>query len=277
MISKTILYLFFVMFVSVGLIGVGKFNQYADQLLEAEKDSKSIPVISIIFTNLDMNSAYNIQKDYIIKKSKNDKIAGFKAGLTSRKTQEKFNIHSPVSGVLFSSGKQDSPYLIDSSKFQQLMIDTELGYIFGKPITSKLNNVSELKEYIKAVMPVIELPDFGFGDANKLKTIDIVAANASSRFFILGKPIELDKINPDNVKVVLNLNVEIANQGRGSDLKDGQWNTLLWLVNNVIDQGWEIEPGQVLITGALGNIVKAKKGQYIATFSGLGQISFKIQ
>ncbi|MGB3365487.1 MAG: hypothetical protein WBB48_12005, partial [Thermodesulfobacteriota bacterium] len=125
--------------------------------------------------------------------------------------------------------------------------------------------------------PVIELPDFGFGDANKLKAIDIVAANASSRFFILGKPIELDKINPDNVKVALNLNVEIANQGRGSDLKDGQWNTLLWLVNNVIDQGWEIEPGQVLITGALGNIVKAKKGQYIATFSGLGQISFRIQ
>lgn len=275
--SKNILYLFFVMFVSIGLIGAGELNQYSDQLLEAEKDGKSIPVISISFTDLDMESAYKIQKDYVTKKSKNDKIAGFKAGLTSKKTQEKFNINSAVSGVLFSSEKQDSPYLIDSSRFQQLMIETELGYIVGKPITSKLNNVSELKGYIKAVVPVVELLDFGFSDMNKLKAADIVAANVSSRAFILGKPIELDKINPDDIKVTLNLNVEISNQGKGSDLNSGQWDTLLWLVNNVIDQGWKIEPGQVLITGALGNIVKAKKGQYITTFSGLGQISFRIQ
>lgn len=275
--SKTIFYLFFLILISIGLISAGKLNQYSDQLLEAEKDDKPIPVISINFSNLDMNSAYKIQKDYVIKKSKNDKIAGFKAGLASKKTQEKFNIDSPVSGVLFSSGKQDSPSLIDSSKFQQLMIETELGYVVGKPITTKLKNVSELKGSIKAVVPVIELPDFGFSDMNKLKATDIVTANVLSRAFILGKQIELDKLNPDDVKVALNLNVEIANQGRGSDLKDPQWNTLLWLVNNVIDQGWEIEPGQVLITGALGKIVKAKKGQYIATFSGLGQISFRIQ
>ena len=73
------------------------------------------------------------------------------------------------------------------------------------------------------------------------------------------------------------MNVEIANQAVGSDLNRGQWKTLLWLVNNIIDQGWKIEPGQVLITGALGNMVKAKKGQYIATFSGVGQIDFRIQ
>ena len=274
--SKTIFYLFFLMLLSIGLIGAGKLNQYSDQLLEAEKEGKPIPVISINFIDLDMDAAYKIQKDYVTKKSKNDKIAGFKAGLTSKAVQDKFNIDSPVSGVLFSSGKQNSPYLIDRSKFQQLMIETELGYIVGKPINSKLKNVSELKEYIKTVAPVVELPDFGFRNTNKLKATDIVAANVSSRAFILGRPLEIDKVNPDNVKVALNLNVEIANQGRGSDLNYGQWNTLLWLVNNVIDQGWKIEPGQVLITGALGNMVKAKKGQYIATFSGLGQISFRI-
>lgn len=275
--SKTIHYLFFVMFVSVGLIGAGKLNQYSDQLLEAEKEGKSIPVISISFTDLDMESAYKIQKDYVTKKSKNDNIAGFKAGLSSDAVQDKFNIDSPVSGVLFSSGNQSSPYLIDSSRFQQLMIETELGYIVGKPITSKLENVSELKEYIKAVVAVIELPDFGFEGTSKLDATDIVSANVLSKAFILGKPLEIDKVIPDNVKVTLNLNVEIANQGRGSDLNRGQWNTLLWLVNNIIDQGWKIEPGQVLITGAVGSMVKAKKGQYIATFSGLGQISFRIQ
>lgn len=275
--SKTILYLFFFMLVSFGLIGAGEFNQYADQLLMAENDRKPIPVISINFTDLNMESTYKIQKDYVNKKLKNDKIAGFKAGLTSKNTQEKFNVNSPVSGVLFSSGEQNSPYLIDSSKFHQLMIGAELGYVVGKPITSKIKDISELKEHIKAVLPVIELPDFGFEDINKLKATDIVAANVSSKAFILGKPAELHKVNPDDVKVILNLNVEIANQGRGSDLNNGQWETLLWLVNNVIDQGWKIEPGQVLITGVLGNVVKARKGQYIATFGSLGQISFRIQ
>jgi len=151
MAPKTVFCLFFLLFVSFGLIGAGEFNQYADQLLMAENDGKPIPVISINFTDLNMETAYNIQKDYVNKKLKNDKIAGFKTGLTSKKTQENFNANSPVSGVLFSSGEQDSPYLIDSSKYCQLMIETELGYVVGKPITSKIKDISELKEHIKGI------------------------------------------------------------------------------------------------------------------------------
>jgi len=274
--SKTSLNSFLLILISIGLISVAKVNQYADQLLQAEKDGKPIPVLTIDSPNLNIETAYKIQKDYVKSRLKNDKIAGFKAGLTSKGTQEKFGVDSPVSGVLFSSGEHSSPYPIESSKFQKLMIETEIGYIVGKPITSKIKDIPELKKHIKEILPVIEFPELGFEDLEKVKAEDIIAANISSRAFILGKPTKVDKINTDDIRVTLNLNVEIVNKGRGSDLTGGQWDTLLWLVNNVVSEGWEIEPGQVLITGTLGEVVKARKGHYIATFGSLGVIDFRI-
>lgn len=274
--SKTSLYSFLLILISIGLISVAKVNQYADQLLQAEKDGKPIPVLTINSPTLNIETAYKIQKDYVKSRLKNDKIAGFKAGLTSKGTQEKFGVDSPVSGVLFSSGKHSSPYPIESSKFQKLMIEAEIGYIVGKPITSMIKDIPELKKHIKEILPVIEFPELGFEDLEKVKAEDIIAANISSRAFIIGKPTKVDKINTDDVRVTLNLNVEIVNKGRGSDLTGGQWDTLLWLVNNVVSEGWEIEPGQILITGALGEVVKARKGHYIATFGSLGVIDFRI-
>ena len=275
--SRTCLYSLLLILISIGLINASKVNQYADQLLQAEKDGKPIPVISVNFTDLDTAAAYKIQKDYVQQRLKNDKVAGFKAGLTSASSQERFGVDSPVSGVLFSSGSHNSPYPIESAEFRRLMTETEIGYIVGKPITSQIKDVAELKKHIKEILPVIEFPELGFEDLERLKAEDIIAANAGSRAFILGKSVELDKINPDDVKVDLNLNVEFVNKGRGSDLTGGQWKALLWLVNNVVDEGWKIEPGQVLITGALGEMVKARKGHYIATFGSLGEIDFRIQ
>ncbi len=111
--SKTSFYSFLLILISIGLISVAKVNQYADQLLQAEKDGKPIPVLTINSPNLNIETAYKIQKCYVKSRLKNDKIAGFKADLTSKGTQEKFGVDSPVSGVLFSSGEHSSPYPLE--------------------------------------------------------------------------------------------------------------------------------------------------------------------
>ena len=58
---------------------------------------------------------------------------------------------------------------------------------------------------------------------------------------------------------------------------EGRWDSALWLVNNMVEQGWEIEPGQVLLTGVLGEIVPGNPGNYIADFGKLGRISFEVR
>jgi 2-keto-4-pentenoate hydratase len=49
------------------------------------------------------------------------------------------------------------------------------------------------------------------------------------------------------------------------------------LINTVVQQGWKIEPGQILITGALPKAIPGKPGKYVADFEKLGKISFEIK
>jgi 2-keto-4-pentenoate hydratase len=56
-----------------------------------------------------------------------------------------------------------------------------------------------------------------------------------------------------------------------------QWQALLWLVNQTIANGWEIAPGQVGITGALGKMLPVQPGTYRADFAELGTIVWRVQ
>jgi len=157
------------------------------------------------------------------------------------------------------------------------MIETEIGYVVGKPIVEKIADTARLMEHIGAILPVVEIPETGFADMKKLKAEDIVAANVGSAVFITGsqKPLAGADLNGMTVKLVSG--GETLNQGKGSDAMGGQWEALLWLVNSVVEHGRTIDSGSILITGSLGKVVTASPGRYEAQYSGLGDITFEIK
>ncbi|HWP93655.1 MAG TPA: fumarylacetoacetate hydrolase family protein [Thermodesulfobacteriota bacterium] len=252
-------------------------HELAEILIKAEGQNQPIPVLSVRYPELDIQTAYEVQKAYVRKWLVNDKIAGFKAGLTSPEIQRKFGVEFPVAGVLFESGKKGDKAVISISDFKTLMIETEIGFMVGRPITRQIEDVSELRWHIKAIMPVIELPDLGYEDLKKLKAVDIIASNVSATQFIVGQEKGLNGLNPNDLTVALSLDGQLVNQGKGSDALGDQWEAALWLVNFLVNQGWEIKPGQILITGVLGKMLPGKPGNYVANYGNLGKIRFEIR
>jgi|SaaInl8_200m_RNA_FD_contig_121_83386_length_3728_multi_5_in_0_out_0_3 2-keto-4-pentenoate hydratase len=262
-------------FVSACVWSIGA-SKKADLLFKAHTENELIPVLSLQYPDLDIKTAYCIQKDYVEKRLGNEKIAGFKAGITSEASQEKFNLTQPVAGVLFESGKKDDGAVIYQSEFKKLMMETEIGFLTGKAITEPITDIDVLKDSIQAVVPVVELPDLGFADKN-LTGADIIAANSAASQFIVGPGKSVDDVDVNDIIVFLNSEEAKINQGKGSDALGDQWRAAMWLVNNMINQGYNIEPGNILITGALGNIVPGNIGSYTAYYGNLGQISFEIR
>jgi 2-keto-4-pentenoate hydratase len=258
-------------------ISVPGTKEGAEIIYEAERGNDHLPVLTLRYPDLSIDEAYDIQTEYVRLKLGGDKIAGYKAGLTSKAAQEKFGVDAPVSGLLFSSGAHESPAIIDGSKFRGLVIETEIGFVIGEPITEKVPDAARLKEHIVAVLPVIELPETGFVDMKKIKAQDIIAANLGSAAFITGVQQPLAGADPDGITVKLVSGGETLNQGKGADALGGQWEALLWLVNSVVERGWKIGKGDILITGALGQVVPAKPGRYEAEFGELGRVSFEIK
>lgn len=275
--TKRISCLCLMLFVSTALAVELNVSNLADLLIKTQKENQLIPVLSDQYPELDVETAYLVQRAYVKRRLSDDQIAGFKAGLTSEGSQKKFGVTFPVSGVLFASGKNLISPLIDRSMFKIPIIETEIGFLVVKPISHPLKDVSELHKSIKSVLPVIELPDLGFTDLKNLNVVDIIAANVSSSQFIVGTEKDAKSLDLDNITVTLSLNGQVVNQGKGSDALGDQWNAALWLVNAITKQGWKIEPGYILITGVLGKMIPGKEGKYAADFGILGGISFEIK
>jgi 2-keto-4-pentenoate hydratase len=178
---------------------------------------------------------------------------------------------------LFESGKIVGDATIDKSRFHQLMLETEIGFVIGESITQPLKGVAELQEKIQAVMPVIELPDLGFADMKQLKGVDIIAANVAAKQFIVGQQRAVEGLDLNAVTVSLLLDGQEVNSGKGTDALGDQWQAALWLVNTMVDQGWALNPGHIVITGALGKMLPGKPGKYVADYGSFGKITFEIK
>lgn len=251
-------------------------SRLADILIKAHNQSQKIPVLSIQYPELDLKTAYMVQKAYVKQRLTKDKIAGFKAGLTAEVSWKRFGLKGPAAGVLFASGKRKGNSIIDKTAFKTLMMEIEIGFIIGKSVNHPLKDTAELKEHTWEVVPVIELPELGFTDMQKLKGPDIIAANIGAVMFIVGEKQKINNQDLNALQVTLKRNGEVINQGKGTDALTGQWKAALWLVNTMVKQGWKIEPGHIIITGALGRMVPGKPGNYTAEYGNLGTITFKI-
>jgi len=267
--------LWLVLMTSTGL-SAGEIELAAEQLWQSHHHQQRTPLVSSTVPDLSVKQAYLVQREYVNKRLADDKLAGFKAGLTSEAGQKKFNVNQALAGILFDSGNlSGAADSIQLSQFKRLMLETELGFEVGKRITEPVSNTAQLKQSIQAVFPVIELPDLGF--ISKPTGVDIIAANVGSAAFLNGEPLHnLTELDLNALNVTLTRNGQTVNVGQGADTLGNQWEAALWLVNTIVAQGWTLEPGQFFITGAMGKMIPAQPGEYQADFGPLGTISFSI-
>jgi len=257
-------------------------KEFSENMYQASSQGLGLPHISKEVAEVTMTQSLVAQYLYVQKRlGSGDKIAGYKAGLTSEAGQKKFNVDDAISGVLFSQGNIKKIDELKVSEYRKLMLETEIGFVLAEDIDRPIDHIETLKKKIESVMPMIEMPDLAFVDLNNITGLDIIASNAISNRYLLGKPISLPlsfSLNTLNIRLEHSLDeqIKVVNQGKGKDALNDQWKALLWLVNERLESGYHLRKGQFLITGALGKMIPASAGSYQADFEQLGKISFKI-
>lgn len=253
-------------------------EEVVQSIVKARETVKPMPLPSSKLAGLTVDKAYAIQRSVVkAMLAKGQSIGGFKAGFTSEGSQKRFGVKGAVYGVLFKAGELKDGAVVDRKNFVKPFMETEVGYSMNKKIDKPVKDVAALKKLVKEVFPAIELPDLRFDNLKNVKGVDFIADAVSSAKYIVGKPVSPDKIDVSKVELTLAMNGKELFKGKASDVKGGQWNGLLSLVNGVVAQGWTIEPGQVFITGSLGKLLPAKPGNYVADFGTLGKISFTVK
>ena len=106
----------------------------------------------------------------------------------------------------------------------------------------------------------------------------MLAANVGSARYIVGRRrTSLDEVNPDEVRITLKKEGTVMHQTSGGIVKGGQWGNLMTLINQLVDLGYTIRSGNIIICGALGEVHPATPGSYSADYGALGGIDFELR
>lgn len=222
--------------------------------------------------------AYLVQNQLV--KQQNKKIIGYKAGLTSKAGQAKFGVTEPVAGVLFRDGLSFNTQTYVLADDQKLMLETEVGYVLKKdmPLFPTFPPDPNFAiGMIDKVVPVIELPDLTYPDMSKVTGLTLIETNVASNQILIGKGLTFNDINLNSITTKLMKNGEIVIEGKATDAMGDQVKALHWLMETLYANGYQLKKGDILITGALGKMIPAERGQYNANFGQLGKLSFSIQ
>ena len=128
---------------------------------------------------------------------------------------------------------------------------------------------------VAKVRPMVELAALGFGKVQPTG-VDLVASNSASRGYIPGAEFDWQSMDLNALPTSLQRGSETVHSSTSGSVMDDQWQALLWLINTVIDLGYQIEPDHYLMTGSIGGIHPGAPGDYTADYGAAGNIGFSI-
>lgn len=226
--------------------------------------------------NLTLKKAYNLQKAFVKNSvAKGVDIVGYKAGLTTPESATAMGLQNPISGVLLQAPLAGSEAQVSIGNTSGLMLEMEVAYLISRPVTEKIT-AEQLPGYIAAVAPAIEIPQVNF-PSNDFKGLDVIANNALSYKLMIGEwQAHAGLTELDALPVSLACNGKVRGEGKGSYAMGSQSRALLWLINHILDQGYKIQKGQVLITGTLVKATPAKPCAWVADYGKLGKLRLNV-
>lgn len=222
-----------------------------------------------------LDDAYAVQEvNTLIALEQGRRLVGRKIGLTSTAVQQQLGVDQPDFGMLFADMEYRDGAKIDSKRLIQPKIEGEIAFVLKHDLLRADTTLSELIQAIDYVLPALEIVDSAIADW-KITLVDTVADNASSGLYVLGStPVHLSKIDLSLEGMILEKNGQYASIGVGAACLGSPLESCLWLARKMAEYGRPLLAGDVMLSGALGPMVKVEAGDHICLkLTRLGHVS----
>jgi 2-keto-4-pentenoate hydratase len=185
-----------------------------------------------------------------------NRIVGYKAGLTSRAAQERMGVASPVRGVLFEKMLLKDGAEVPADFGARPMYEADLVVVVKDASIQRAKNHLEALNALSMVVPFIELPDLLVAEGEKLSAPLIVSLNVGARLGVVGKGIPV-QATPEFAAALSAMRVVVSDQNgaeiasaRGAAILDNPLNAVLWLAQDLERSGVKLKPGDLLSLGS---------------------------
>lgn len=208
--------------------------------------------------NLTLDRAVEVQDWFVKALIPNlGQVVGYKAGLTNKSTQARYNISQPVSGILLEKMLLKNGAVLKANSGIQLRVEGDLIVRVGSESINQATTAKEALASLDAVIPFIELPDLIYASDVKLDAPALVAINVAARLGVLGEPIPLEATEEWQErlgKFKLNILDRSGNElaaGESNALLGHPLNAVLWLRDDLHARGKLLKKGDLLSLGTI--------------------------
>ena len=250
----------------------------ARALYVARRDRVPIAPFTDADPHLKMDDGYEIQQELVkLLLREGDRVIGHKVGATSQAMQELIGIDSPDYGPVLQSTLYQHGAAIPLKKFISPKIEAEIVFVLGEKLNGADVTYEQAAKSISAMAASMEIVDSRIADW-RIRLADTVADLASNGALVVSdKLVPLDGIDPRDIEMVLTRNGEVIASGVGADALGDPIAVLVWLANTLGRNGTALEPGHLIMTGALHAAVPMTAGDlFRAEFDHLGAIEVTV-
>jgi 2-keto-4-pentenoate hydratase len=250
----------------------------ARALYEARRNRVPIAPFTDEDPSLGMADGYAIQRELIpMLLADGDSIIGYKVGLTSKVMQKMIGVDSPDYGPVLASTVYHDGDEIPLNRFIQPKMEAEIVFVMGERLAGPGVTLTDAARAIGGARAAMEIIDSRIENW-RIKLADTVADLASNGAMVASeRVVPIDELDPRLVGMVLTRDGELVATGAGAAALGDPVTVVAWLANVLAEDGIALEPGHLVMTGALHAAVPMQPGEvYRAEFDRLGSLSVRV-
>lgn len=256
-------------------------HSLAEKLDSAMRTRTPIAHFSISESVGSLADAYAIQTAWTaLRVARGEKVMGRKIGLTAKAVQEQLGVDQPDYGTLWQSSFYEArggQVTVPAADYISPRIEGEVAFLFGKSLTGPNVTPQQVLAATDACALGVEIVDSRIADW-KIRFFDTIADNASYGGFTLG-PWDRKLRDSDlaAVGMTIHQNGALAAEGTGAAVLGSPLLSCTWLANKLLEFGVSLEPGDVVISGALMKMIPFQAGdEFVFELAGQPRLAVRI-
>ena len=250
----------------------------ARALYEARRTRVPIAPFTDEDPGLGMADGYAIQRELVpMLLADGDRVIGYKVGLTSKAMQTMIGVDSPDYGPVLASTVYRDGDEIPLNRFIAPKIEAEIVFVMGERLAGPGVTLADAARAISGARAGMEIVDSRIEDW-RIKLADTVADLASNgAMAVSDEVVATDGLDSRLIQMTLTRDGEQIDSGTGEAALGDPVAVVAWLANVLGENGIALEPGHLVMTGALHAAVAMKPGEvYRADFDKLGSITVTV-
>jgi 2-keto-4-pentenoate hydratase len=204
-----------------------------------------------------------------------ERVAGWKAGFTSKAGQESWQVSEPVCAFLLASGVLLSPAEIPAARFVKPGVEAEVAFVMKHDLAGPGVTAPRALGAVEGAVPALELIDYRH--AGKAVGTDVVADGVYAKAIVLGGALTpLTGIDLALEGLVYEQSGTVVATNTAWEVLGNPLNSLAWIANHLGARGLGLRAGDVVMTGSVSKILQAKAGDTVrATYTRLGSVAVR--